>query len=70
MQDFWQHSTNTLRVMKAMYKKELLKHAKHSSRGEKRIFSTSKVSSIFNSKEVVDISVVNLENNKDEDSKC
>ena len=36
--------------------------------GEKRIFSTSTVSSIFNPKEVIDISVVNLENNKDEDS--
>ena len=32
--------------------------------GEKRIFSTSTVSSIFKSKEVVDISVINLENIK------
>ena len=38
--------------------------------GEKRIFSTSTVSSIFKSKEVVDISVINLENNKDEDPTC
>ena len=50
--------------MKAKYKKELLKRAKHSSVGEKRILSTSTVSSIFNSKEVVDISVINLENIK------
>jgi len=56
--------------MKAKYKKELLKRVKHSSVGKKRIFSTSTVSSIFKSKEVVDISVINLENNKDEDSTC
>ena len=46
------------------------KRAKHSSVGEKRIFSTSTVSSIFKSKEVVDISVLNLENNEDEDPTC
>ena len=70
VKDFFQHSTNTLSVMKAQYKKELLKRAKHSSIREKRIFSTSTVSSAFKSKEVVDISVINVENNKNEDSKC
>lgn len=65
VEDFWQHSTNILSVMKAKCKKELLKRAENSSMGEKRIFSTSTVSSIFNPKEVVDISVVNLENNKE-----
>ena len=69
VKDFCQHSTNTVSVMKAKYKKELLKRAKHSSVGEKRIFSTSTVFLDFQPKEVVDISVVNLENNKDEDSK-
>ena len=70
VKDFCQHSTNTLSVMKAKYKKELLKRAKHSSVGEKRIFSTSTVSSIFKSKEVFDISLINLENKKDEDPTC
>ena len=70
VEDFWQHSTNTLCVMKEKYKKELLKRAKHSSRGKKRIFSTSTVSLVFKSKEVVDISIINLENNRDVDSKC
>ena len=70
VKDFCQHSTNTLSVMKAKYKKELLKRAKHSPMREKRIFSTSTVSSAFKSKEVDDISVINLENNKNEDSKC
>ena len=69
VKDFCQHSTNTLSVMKAKYKKEL-KRAKYSSMRENRIFSTSTVSSAFKSKEVVDISVINLENNKNEDSKC
>lgn len=70
VQDFCQHSTNTLIVMKAKYKKELLKRAKHSSMEKKRVFSTSSVSSILKSKEVVDISVINLENNKNQDSEC
>ena len=56
--------------MKAKYKKELLKRAKHSLMTENRIFSTSTVSSAFKSKEVFDISVISLENNKNEDSKC
>ena len=70
VKDFCQHSTNTVSVMKTKYKKELLKRAKHSSMREKRIFSTSTVSSAFKSKEVVDISVINLENYKNEYSKC
>ena len=70
VKDFCQNSTNTPSVMKAKYKKELLKRVKHSSMREERIFSTSTVSSAFKSKEVVDISVINLENDKNEDSKC
>ena len=64
VQDFCQHSTNTLSVMKAKYKKEpaqtLEAFFSTVSVGEKRIFSTSTVSSIFKSKEVVDISVINV----------
>ena len=33
VKDFFQHSTNTLSVMKAQYKKELLKRAKRSPSG-------------------------------------
>ena len=70
VKDFCQHSTNSLSVMKAKYKRELLKRAKHSSMREESIFSTCTVSSAFKSKEVVDFSVINLENDKNEDSKC
>ena len=70
--DFLQHSTNTLRLMKAKYEKELLRRAKHSRKGPEEITSALKGSSdMSNTKEDDDISVISLEDDLDNrSSKC
>ena len=70
MADFLEHSTHTLSKMKAKYKKELLKRAKHSSTGKRRPESTSTVSSVLKSKRDDDISVISLEDDCNTGSKC
>lgn len=72
MLDFLQHSTNTLSVMKAKYKKELLRRAKHSPKGPEKLTSAFKGSSVLsNSIEDDDISVISLEDEHvNSSSKC
>lgn len=67
--DFVQHSTNTLSKMKAKYKKEILKRARHSTRGLKRLKSPITSSLESNLTKEDDISVISLEDD-DGNSKC
>lgn len=67
--DFVQHSTNTSSKMKAKYKKEILKRARHSTRGLKRLKSPITSSLESNLTKEDDISVISLEDD-DGNSKC
>ena len=66
VQDFCQHSTNTLSVMKAKYKlRRNFLNARSILQWEKReYFLHPRFLRFSKSKEVVDISVINLENIK------
>ena len=68
--DFLQHSTNTLSKMKAKYKKELLKRTKLWPKGKDELKSATTLSSAFNSRDNDDISVMSLEGDCNNSSKC
>lgn len=68
--DFLEHSTDTLRKMKSKYKKALLIRAKLSPKGIREVNSPATASSALNSKEDDDISVISLEDEHNDSSKC
>ena len=68
--DFLLRSTDTLSKMKAKYKKEILNRAKLSPKGKEEMKSATTLSSAFNSRDNDDISVMSLEDDCNNSSKC